>query len=667
MNCGVLMSLNFSGWNPALTLAPAANLRKARRRAQAHSTRATEQPAAAPASSAGPRGVRMLRIMPITYLDGSRLRRALVAGCEFVQLRRAELNRINVFPVPDGDTGTNLALTAAGVADELRAMEETRLDIVSREAADAAILGARGNCGMILSHYLLGLSDAVNGRERVSTPEFAAALTAAAAHVYGALERPVEGTIITVMREVAEEAGQAATEDFGHLLELLLVRARDACARTPDMLPALRKAGVVDAGALGFVHLMEGVGACLRGDPVSGLAGVTSMAGDAQPAVARVEYPSPDEMYRYCTEALVRGTALPQSDEIRAALRDRGDSLIVIRGAGVVKIHIHTDDPEAVFGYLRSIGSLATHKAEDMTAQHAAIERAAANHVQLARRPLSIVTDSACDLPDEVVRAHGIHVVPLLVVFENEALRDGIDIDASTFVERLRNGEHPTTSQPPPKAFLDAFHAAAEDGEKVLAVILSSALSGTFASAEAAAKRMEGTGVILVDSLGASMTLGLLVLRAAELAELGRDVHAIADELRRIRAQSSILFTVDVFDNLLASGRVGRGQVMIAGLLDIRPILALGPDGTVQPIAKVRGRTQVAARMLATLRERIPSDARALRFGIVHVGCVEKAEEFAADLRRTFGEREIIIAPASPVLATHLGPGAWGVAYQLED
>ena len=277
------------------------------------------------------------------------------------------------------------------------------------------------------------------------------------------------------------------------------------------------------------------------------------------------------------------------------------------------------------------------------------------------------MTDSSCDLPDEVVRAHGIHVVPLLVVFEDEALRDRVDIDSETFVERLRAGEHPTTSQPPPKAFLDAFHAAAQDGETVLGVILSSALSGTFGSAEAAVKRVEGAPVVLVDSLGASMTLGLLVLRAAELAELGRDAHAIATELRRIRSQSSILFTVDVFDNLLASGRVSRGQVMIAGILDIRPILALGPDGTVQPIAKVRGRSNVNARMLATLRERIPADARNLRFGIVHVGCVEKAESFAEELRRTFGEREIIVTPASPVLATHLGPGAWGVAYQLED
>ncbi|HSJ11015.1 MAG TPA: DegV family protein [Longimicrobiales bacterium] len=603
--------------------------------------------------------------MRIEYIDGVRLRRALVAGCDFVQQRRAELNRINVFPVPDGDTGTNLALTAAAIADHLRSLDEPRLHRVAREAADAAILGARGNCGMILSHFLLGFADAAGSDDRLDAARFAEVLTAAATHVYGSLERPVEGTIITIMREVAEEAARAQTEDFADLLELLLLRARDSCARTPDMLPALRAAGVVDAGALGFVHMLEGVGAYMHGDPFTSLA-VSPAYADVPSAVARVDYPAQSEVYRFCTEALVRGSALPDADTVRAWLREQGDSLIVIRNADVLKVHIHTDDPEGVFAYLRSLGSLVTHKAEDMAVQHAAVERAASSHVQLARRPISLVTDSACDLPDEIIRAHGIHVVPLMVVFEDEALRDRVDIDAGTFVERLRAGEHPTTSQPPPKAFLDAFQAAAEDGETVLAVVLSSALSGTFGSAEAAAKRLEAP-LVLVDSLGASMLQGLLVLQATELAELGRNAHEIADELRRIRAQSGMFFTVDVFDNLLKSGRVGRGQVMIAGLLDIRPILEIGTDGKVHPTAKVRGRANVLPRVLAVMKERIPADAKRLRFAVVHVGCEDVAIEIAARLREEWGDREVIVAPASPVLATHLGIGAWGLAYQLQD
>jgi hypothetical protein len=604
--------------------------------------------------------------MKIEYLDGARLRRTLLAGCTFVQSRRAELNRINVYPVPDGDTGTNLALTAAAIADALRSSRDAALGTVARQVADAAILGARGNCGMILSHYLLGFADAVAGTERIDAVQFAAALAHAAEHVYRSLDRPVEGTILTIMREISEEAHTAATRDFADLLEMLLVRARAACERTPELLPALRAAGVVDAGAKGFVHLMEGMLAYVHGDPFVALAEVPVFE-DVGAAAGTVEFSPQHERFRFCTEALVRGTALPDEASARAWLRGRGDSLIVIRGQDLLKVHIHTDDPEEIFAWLRTHGRLATHKAEDMAAQHATIERAATSHVQLARRAISLVTDSGCDLPLDIVRAHGIRVVPLMLVFEHEALQDGIDIDAAGFVERLRAGERATTSQPAPRAFLEAFRAAAEEGETVLAVILGAGLSGTYQSAEAAARLLEGTRIRLVDSAAASLAQGLLVLRAAELAELGQGAEAIAGELARIRQQSGICFTVETFDNLLASGRVGRGQVMIAGLLDIKPILAIGTDAKVQPLAKVRGSRNVLPRMLDLLAERIPPTARKLRFGVVHVGAPELLEPISAALTARFGAHEIITAPASPVLATHLGPGAWGIAWQLED
>jgi DegV family protein with EDD domain len=604
--------------------------------------------------------------MRISHLDGERLRRALVSACEYVQQRRAELNRINVFPVPDGDTGTNLALTAGAIAERLRPLREASVGVVARETAEAAILGARGNCGMILSHFLLGFSRDVGTRLQLSAQEFAAALSAAVRHVYRSLERPVEGTIVTVMREVAEEAEARRTEDFADLVESLLTRANAALARTPDLLPQLRAAGVVDAGAKGFVHMMEGVVAYVRGDPFVALEVLPSFA-ELPAAAALAEYPTASERYRYCTEALVRGAAIPDADSVRAVLREGGDSLIVIRGDGVLKVHVHTDDPDGVFTYLRGLGELVTHKAEDMAAQHAAVERAAAAHVQLARRPLSIVTDSACNLSSEIVRAHGIHVVPMFIVFGDEIVRDGVDLDADAFTRRLRAGEQPTTSQPPPAAFLEAYRRAAEDGETVLAITVGSALSGTFRSAEAAAKQVPEVPLVLFDSRGASLTQGLLVLRAAELAELGTPVARITAELDRIRRQSGIFFTVDVFDNLLASGRVGRGKVMIAGLLDIKPILGIDEEGRVGPLANVRGSANVLPRMLQLLAARIPSGARVLRFGVVHVGCRDVAERVAGELRGRFGEREILIAPASPVLATHLGPGAWGIAWQVED
>ena len=580
-----------------------------------------------------------------------------MAACDFVQARRAELNRINVFPVPDGDTGTNLALTASAIADRLRPLRSRSLAVVAGEAADAAILGARGNCGMILSHFLLGFSDGLGGRAKVQAREFTAALAHAVEHVYRSLEKPVEGTIITVMRATAEEALTAKTLDFADLLESLLAKAKEALDRTPDLLPALRAAGVVDAGAKGFVHLLEGAHAYVDGDPFE--AGAAYNPADSIP-IALTEYPSESETFRFCTEALVRAAGLPDADVVRGVLRSQGDSLIVIRGQDVLKVHIHTDDPDPVFTYLKSIGQLVTHKAEDMQVQHAV-----ATQGRMARRPVSLVADSACDLPNEIVRAHGIHIVPMTLVYGDLALRDGMDIDSATFVQRLRAGERATTSQPSPAAFIEAYKRAAEDGEVVLAVLVASKLSGTFASAEAAARRVDGANIRVFDSRAASLCQGMLVLKAVELAEMGHPVEYIESELRRIRDQSGVLFTVDVFDNLLASGRVGRGQVMIAGLLDIKPILSIQPDGLVAPIAKVRGRKNVMSRMLREVEQRVPDRAR-VRFGIIHVGADGVARNVERSLKLAHPDAEILISPATPVLATHLGPGAWGIAYQVE-
>jgi DegV family protein with EDD domain len=600
----------------------------------------------------------------IAYLDGPRLRRTLVAACDHAQRQRGELNRINVFPVPDGDTGTNLALTVRTISDHLRGNVDESVADVARAAADAAVLGARGNCGMMLSHFLLGFSQGLVERPRVDADGFGVALRAGVDNLYRALERPVEGTIITVMRETAEEAEGAHEPDFEPLLDRLVARARSALARTPDLLPVLRTAGVVDAGAKGFVSLLEGAVLLVHGDPV------VALPPPAEPVVetaaARTEM---TERYRFCTEGMVRGPSLPTQDAVRGRLRDRGDSLIVIRSGDLLKIHLHTDEPDDVFAYLRSLGELVTHKAEDMRAQHAAVERAAGAHVQLARRPVTVVTDSACDLPEEVVRAHGIQVTPCVLIDGERELKDGVDITPVEFHDRLvaGDGRLPTTSQPAPADFLEAYTRAAEDGESIVGVILGASISGTFGSAQAAAGRFHGTPIQLMDSRGASLLEGLLALKAAELAELATPPAEIVAELARVRAQSGILFTVDVFDRLLASGRVSRGRAWLGSVLSVKPILELSSEGKVVPVGKVLGRRRVLPAVIDALAARVRPDAKRLRFGVVHVAAPHVLESVTRALRARWGNVEVLSGPATPVIATHLGPGAWGVAYLVED
>lgn len=604
--------------------------------------------------------------MQIAYLDGPRLRRALVAACEYAQLVRGELNRINVFPVPDGDTGTNLALTVRAISDHLEKNQDRDVSAVAHQAAQAAILGARGNCGMMLSHFLLGFACGVEGAERVDANEFSEALRLGVRRLYEAIEAPVEGTILTVMRETSEAADQATIHDFAPLVEHLLDAAESSLERTPELLPALKSAGVVDAGGKGFVALLEGVACFLRGDPI---VPAEDGAFDSPPVVAEVEYPEIVERFRFCTEGLVRGPEIPSQAELRGVLREMGDSLIVVRSEDIAKVHVHTDDPEEVFAYLRGLGTLVTHKAEDMRAQHAAVEKAATSHVTLARRPVGVVTDSASDLSEEIVRAHGIQVVPLMLVTDEAVYRDGVDITATEFHELLEGQDAvPTTSQPPPGAYLEGFTRAAQDAERVVGIILGSSLSGSFASAEAAAKMVDGASVTLVDTLAASLLQGLLVLKATELAEMAVEPEAIVREIERVRGQSGLMFTVDTFERLVASGRVGRGHALVGTVLNVKPVLELDTSGKVVPVTKTVGRRRVMAALLEAVAERVGPGASKVRFGVVHVGCPQVLDEVSEMLRERYGaDAEILTAPATPVISTHLGIGAWGVAYLVED
>ena len=604
--------------------------------------------------------------MQIGYIDGPRLRRALTAGCHWAQQQRGELNRINVFPVPDGDTGTNLYLTVQAIADHLEQSTERSVGMVAQEAAQAAVLGARGNCGMMLSHFLLGFARNIEGRSRIGASDFGGALEAGVQSLSEALEAPVEGTILTVMRDTARAVSGAQIDDIAPLAEHMLDRARDSLERTPELLPVLSAAGVVDAGAMGFVSLLEGAVMFLRGEPLSTENGEDFTAGP--PVVASIEYPDRVERYRFCTEALVRGNDLPDQAEVRGGLCDRGDSMIVIRSDDVLKVHIHTDEPEEVFSYLKGLGDLVTHKAEDMGAQYDAVERASGSHLALARRPVGVLTDSAADLSEEIIRAHGIQVVPMMLVDGDDVYRDGVDMTGERFHKILASQERlPTTSQPSPASFLEGFKRAAADAEQVVGVVLSSGLSGTYASAEAAAAQDSDLPIHLADSRGASLLQGLLVLKATELAEMATPADEIVKELTRIRDQSGIMFTIETFDRLLASGRVSRSKAFFGTLLNVKPILAIDREGKVVPRGTAIGRRRVTLALLDAVAEDMGRVPETVRFGIVHVGLPEIISEVRELLVARYGEVEILSAPITPVIATHIGIGAWGLAYMVED
>jgi uncharacterized protein len=597
----------------------------------------------------------------IAYVDGPRLARSLFAAADWVAAGRDEINRINVFPVPDGDTGTNFSLTLRAVADALRALGDASLPDTARTMARAAVLGARGNSGMLLAHWLLGFADSLGDRPKATTREVAAAIREGADRVYGSLDDPREGTILTVARDAAAAAERAAagTDDVGEFMHQLLAEGQAALARTPDLMAALKEAGVVDAGGKGFVRMLEGVVRCLDGDPILP---VTANAADAAVLIPAADIEVAAERdFQYCTELLVRGEQLPSANEVRAAMHTFGGSVVVAVMADILKIHVHTDAPEAVFTYAARWGRLETTKADDMRAQHRRLAHA-------DRRPVAVVTDSSADLADSVLDRHHISVVPLQVVFGHESFRDRIDLKPEEFYRRLGTArELPTTSQPAPADFVCVLRDARAEADEVVAVLLSGTLSGTLSSAQAAVRAGGISNVHVVDSRSASLGVGMLALRGAELAESGWSAAAIARELERVVGQSGMLLTVDRFDHLLRSGRVSRGKAWIAGMLDVKPILTLDRQGRVVPVDRVRGRDQLIPRVLALLEQRLTPRPSVVRFGVVHTGAPDAAERVRTALVAAYQPRDCFVTLATGVLGTHVGAGAWAVFYQVED
>jgi len=305
--------------------------------------------------------------------DGHRLRAVADAAAAWLLAHAHEVDALNVYPVPDGDTGSNMSETMRAAGAEAARSDETGAGVLAAAFAHGALMGARGNSGVILSQLLRGFSHSL-GTSPVLTPAaLALALQEASDTAYRAVMRPVEGTVLTVARVVAEEAGRAAAErpDALFILDRALHAGRIALAETQHQLPALQQAGVVDAGGSGYLFLLEGALRYLQGKTTAPAIGVAE-----KPAASRAFADLHAKLdhfkggYGYCTEFLLVGDGLDEQ-KARAALAALGDSLLVVGGGDLLRVHIHTQDPGRTLSYAAGLGRLRRVKIQDMSEQFA--------------------------------------------------------------------------------------------------------------------------------------------------------------------------------------------------------------------------------------------------------------------------------------------------------
>ncbi|MBI4864554.1 MAG: DegV family EDD domain-containing protein [Candidatus Riflebacteria bacterium] len=599
---------------------------------------------------------------PVRRIDGTWFARLMIAGTRWVCAHRQELNRINVFPVVDGDTGTNMAATLRSVAAALRDHHRP-LPELGRAAADGCLMGARGNSGMILCHIFSSMAAGIGQRQELEPVELLQIFQTASAELYTALERPVEGTILTVLRESSTAPSLDECCDLEELLIALCRESRRSLDRTPELLEVLKKAQVVDAGALGYVYFLEGMLREVQGLPVPELG--DEVASGAPRAKTHKESPA----FRYCTEVIIESRSPLTTGRLKTLFKPHGDSLIPLLTGRLAKIHIHTNDPQAVFVTAGQVGRVVKTKVEDMRNQnHGMFSDDPSGSPQVGPVRTHIVADSTCDLPSEVLAQWGIQLVPLKVMFGDETLRDRVDILPDEYIHRLTTSSvHPSTSQPAPEDFSKVFRGLLPDmtpGHEVLVMVISKSLSGTFNSCKLAIDRHEPGRIHLFDASFASAPFGLLVLRAAELARQGLSAREIVERLESMKSQTNILFVLDTLEYMKRGGRIGWGQAFLGGLLDLKPILEF-KEGRMVPRAKVRGRDGARAKVLEFLDHELPKD-RPVRFLLVHSGRPDLLAPVEEHLTKTFKVSSLMSCTAGAVISTHTGPGAWGIAWMIE-
>jgi DAK2 domain fusion protein YloV len=287
--------------------------------------------------------------------------RSLASGAlDSLELSRERIDDLNVYPVPDGDTGTNLTLTVRGLVEALEGSTAADREALAREATRAALMSARGNSGVILSQIVRGAADVLGGAETIDGRVVAGAFRGASDAAYGAVRSPVEGTMLTVIRELAEAAERAIGLEPRELLAELVQRGEESVARTPEQLEILREAGVVDAGGAGLVELVRGLAAAVAGETVA-------VPRPAEPLAVEAVHQELSR-FRYCTAFVVEGDAL-DAQALEAELERLGDSLLVVGDRTALKIHVHTDDPGAALSLGTSAGAIEGVEIADMHRQ----------------------------------------------------------------------------------------------------------------------------------------------------------------------------------------------------------------------------------------------------------------------------------------------------------
>ncbi|MGM0495889.1 MAG: DegV family protein, partial [Bacillota bacterium] len=467
------------------------------------------------------------------YLNGKDLYQMFNYGTNFVIQERKLLNDINVFPVPDGDTGNNLVHTMQTISRESEVSDSfaKTLDSIS----DSALIGARGNSGIIFAQFVNGLRMTAINKDKVSINEFTEMALNSVKYIYSSLSSPVEGTMLSVIKDWAEGLKNILTKvkSIQDYFKLAFKKAELSLERTKEQLAVLKKNNVVDSGALGFVLFLKGINSYFNEEEIEQL--------DFEELNIDYTHDFDEKIsYRYCTEGLVEYKDVSET-EIKSALKDLGDSLVVAMGTHMFRVHIHTDKPELVFKRITVFGKIISQKVDDMI-QDIAFKK--------SKKDTVIVTDSIADIDREYLLENDVAILPINITIDDVTYYDKLTINNEILFDMIETGEeYPTTSTPTIKYINDLFSKLLLNYKNIVVILVADKLSATYKAVKIETDKLidKGKNIFVIDSYNNSVSQGLLVKKAVEMLDEGLAAEKLVSEIEKMKTKTEILVCLETF------------------------------------------------------------------------------------------------------------------------
>jgi len=595
--------------------------------------------------------------MDISKLDSEKLYYSFVSGAQEVIKNKNSLNEINVFPVADGDTGSNLSSTMHAIILEAKisgSVKETMNSI-----ADAALTGARGNSGIIIAQYINGIFLSLMDEEMITIPSFAETVKNAVPYAYQAISNPVEGTIITVIREWADAvySHKDLSANFSELFSKSLITANKSLEATTSRLKVLQDSKVVDSGAKGFVYFLQGFATFLR-------TGKVDLEVNDEPEDLSFNeeliHSQGEIHHRYCTEALLSGDAIDLG-ALKAELALYGDSLIVAGNNHKARIHIHANAPEQVFQVLRKKGIILQQKADDMVRQNeSAFDR---------KYDTALITDSIADIPQAMLDHYQVHMLPLNLNFDNTSYLDKVTMTPELFYPLLEEAiEYPKSSQPNPIVVEKYLETVLSHYDKVIILTVAKEQSGTNSVFQnAVSKKLhEGKKIAVIDSKRNSGAEGLLVMKAAEMIAAETPFDEIVGAIERLRDRTNIFVSVNNLKYMVRSGRLSKVSGMAAMSINLKPVVSIDAEGK-GSIAEKAFSEKGNEKKLFRLLEKVNAQEKISRYAIVHANNPEKAEAYRKRSVSLLGKEPEYIMNISTIVGMSAGVGTVAISYMCEE